>query len=450
MHNAAGKPIRKVSKRGGDYLLDVTHPGAQEYIRQTYRTLGREWGWRTIDVDGMDNTAFEGYHYRPNTTALEAVRLMLRLIREAAGPDAILITDGAPFMGAAGLVEFAHISQDTEHTFAGTKETAVGVAAHYYTHRNFWINHADAFNVQELPTPILDAAQYQLTAPLSLDEAQASIVLAAVSGGKYDIGDDLPTLGSEPERLALVTNPGLLEMAKLGHVATPLDLMTYASEDEQPSIFFLREDERQSMLAAFNWTDKRRSHTFGITGLGLPEGNAYQIYDVLNGNQRLPIERGVISLNDQSPHSVKLIKIIDTSRPPAAPQIAVDAPTNAKVGETIRLSANNTADGAPALSYRWDFGDGIVANGAKLTHAYTRAADYTVELRVEGLDGLSTEKFFHILVDGRATFGQPVRYAAAGDENSTSALLVHKSAGSGFCGDLQKTPEGSTSPTEEK
>ena len=76
-----------------------------------------------------------------------------------------------------------------------------------------------------------------MRAPLTLDEARASIVLAALSGGKYDIGDDLPTLGSEPERLALVTNRDLLQMAKLGRASKPLDLMTYRPEDEQPSIF---------------------------------------------------------------------------------------------------------------------------------------------------------------------------------------------------------------------
>jgi len=59
-----------------------------------------------------------------------------------------------------------------------------------------------------------------------VDEAKASIVLAAVSGGKYDIGDDLPTLGVEPDRLALVTDPTLLQMAKLGRASKPLDLMT--------------------------------------------------------------------------------------------------------------------------------------------------------------------------------------------------------------------------------
>ena len=409
VHNATGKPIRKISKRGGDYLLDVTHPGAQEYVRQTYRTLGREWGWHTIDVDGMDNTAFEGYHYQPDTTALEAVRIMLRLIREAAGPDVILITDGSPYMGAAGLVEFAHISQDTDHTFAGTKEAAVGVAGHYYTHRNFWRNHPDAFNVQELPVP-LDAVEGKLAPPLTVDEAKASIVLAAVSGGKYDIGDDLPTLGVEPDRLALVTDPTLLQMAKLGRASKPLDLMTYRPEDEQPSIFFLREDERQSMLAVFNWTKQPRSHSFQLSDLGLASGHSYHLYDVLNQDQPMALEGGAIRLDNQSAQSVKLTKIIDESKPAAAPTITVQAPTNAKVRQDLLFSAKAAEDGVPALAYHWDFGDGITADGASLGHTFTLAGTYRVKLVADGLDGIPAEKTFSVVVDGLQEIGPARRY----------------------------------------
>ena len=77
----------------------------------------------------------------------------------------------------------------------------------------------------------------------------------------YEIGDDMLVLGSEKDRLALVENREFLNMAKVGQASTPLDLMTYAPEDGQPSIFFLREDPRQAILTVFNWTNTTRSHT---------------------------------------------------------------------------------------------------------------------------------------------------------------------------------------------
>ncbi|PYU67558.1 MAG: hypothetical protein DMG49_18360 [Acidobacteria bacterium] len=76
--------------------------------------------------------------------------------------------------------------------------------------------------------------------PLSLDEAKASIALSAIAGGMHEIGDDLPALGADPERLALVQNQHLIDMIKLGRASKPLDLMSYLPEDDQPSIFLGR------------------------------------------------------------------------------------------------------------------------------------------------------------------------------------------------------------------
>ena len=70
----------------------------------------------------------------------------------------------------------------------------------------------------------------------------------------FEIGDDLPTVFLDPDRLALLRNRDLLNMAQLGRAAKPVDLMNYAPEDEMPTLFLLRESKRQSILAVFNWT----------------------------------------------------------------------------------------------------------------------------------------------------------------------------------------------------
>ena len=254
LHNAHGDPISigNAEEVEGErlFVLDVTHPDAQEYLRQTYRTLVREWGARYIKLDFMDNTAIEGYYHRPNTTALEAQRIGLEIIRKAVGEDVLLDKDGSPMLNPVGLVDEGRVSQDTGHAFQRSKEAEPGIAARYYMHRNFFIDDPDAFTVSR---QLLEERTIQ--APLTLSEAQVSIVLAAVSGGMFEIGDDLTILGSDKERLALVKNPDLLAMVKLGRASLPLDLLTYTEKDEQPSIFLLREDQRQSILAVFNWTE---------------------------------------------------------------------------------------------------------------------------------------------------------------------------------------------------
>ena len=112
VHNAAGKPIVTTPRTEVPlYALDTTHPGAQEYLRQTYRTMAREWGVRFFKFDFMDTSAIEGYYYQPNTTALQAQRIGLELIRKAVGEDVLLDKDGSPMLNPVGIVDIGRIEE---------------------------------------------------------------------------------------------------------------------------------------------------------------------------------------------------------------------------------------------------------------------------------------------------------------------------------------------------
>lgn len=399
VHNAKGQPIPigDVWNQGTDilYALDTTHPGAQDYLRQTYGTLVREWGVRFIKLDFMDTTAIEGLRYRPNTTALEAQRIGLQIIRDTVGNEVILDKDGSPMLNPVGLVDTGRVSADTGHSFQRTKNAASGIAARFYMHHNFFVNDPDAFNV----TDSYLMEEREPLPPVSLAAAQASIALSAVSGGMYEIGDDMLLLGSEKDRLGLVENRDLLNMHKVGRASTPVDLMTYEPEDEQPSIFFLRESPRQAILTVFNWTNTARSHTVKLADLGFSADHTLAATDALNQNQPVALVGGAIRLENQ-PQSVKVIKLIDTSVAESAPTVTVRVPSAAHAGETIYLSAQADTDGVPAVSYRWDFGDGTSTEGPQVSHCYTRAADFTIRVTVNGVDGVPAEQNFRVKVTG--------------------------------------------------
>jgi hypothetical protein len=404
VHNAKGEPIRnrEVWQQKTDvlYTLDTTNPGAQEYLRQTYRTLVREWGVRFIKLDFMDTTAIEGYRYRPNTTALEAQRIGLQIIRDTVGEGVVLDKDGSPMLNAVGLVDTGRISTDTAHAFQATKEAGPGIAARFYMHRNFFVNDPDAFNTTAQAFPDI---RRELPASLELAAAQASIALSAVSGGMYEIGDDMTVLGSQKDRLALVENADLLAMAKIGRASVPIDLMTYADEDEQPGIFFLQESPRQSILTVFNWTKSPQSHTLKLADLGLRGEHTYAASDVLKQNAPTIISDGTVRIAAQAPESVEMIKLIDSSVSPAAPMVKAEVPGAAKAGEIIHLSAQSETAGSPAVAYHWDFGDGTSANGSKVSHAYTHAAQFTVRLTVDGVDGVPAVQNFPVNMTGSLT-----------------------------------------------
>ena len=402
LHNAAGQLIHigyVTDKHDALYVLDTTNPDAQQYLRQTYSTL-YNWGLRFIKMDFMDDTAVEGAYTRPNTTALEAQRIGLKIIREAVGEDVVLDKDGSPMLNPVGLVDAGRISQDTGHSFDASRDAASGIAARYYMNRNYFIADPDAFTVSTQTGD--DQSWHGGKRPLTLDEAKVSIALAAVSGGMFEIGDDLPTLSAAAERLALVKNPDLIDMARLGRASVPTDLLSYSDKDRQPSIFLLQESPRQSILTVFNWTDVARSRAIDLAALGLKEAGKYRIVEVFGERNCCSASAQTIDLV-QKPHSVRVLKLIDESVPPADPAVEIQSAASAKAGESVDFSAAASSSTAPVLACHWDFGDGSSMDGMKVTHAFTHAGNYAVQVTATGLGATTTRKAFSVSVSGEVS-----------------------------------------------
>ena len=379
------------------YMLDTTNPGAQNYLCQTYSTLAHEWGIRYIKLDFMDDSAIEGRHYHPNTTAMEAQRIGLKIIREAVGEDVILDKDGSVMLNPVGLVDSGRISQDTGHTFESSHDAATGIAARYYMNRNFFVSDPDAFTVSR--QTVDEQEWHGGKRPLTLDEARVSIALSAICGGMFEIGDDLPTLFADSDRMALVENRDLINMARLGRASIPIDLMTYAPEDTMPSIFVLHESKRQSIVSVFNWTEKERQHQLQFSDLGLQSTGSIQISDLLG--DRTPVQQEATSISlTLAPRSVRMLKIIDASIPTAAPQVNAHLSEHAQVGHPAGFSAETEAASVPALDFHWDFGDGTSSSGAEVNHTFTHPGDFTIHLIAEGIEGVSFEKTQQISVSG--------------------------------------------------
>jgi hypothetical protein len=185
-------------------------------------------------------------------------------------------------------------------------------------------------------------------------------------------------------------------------------LLSYDAQDEEPSIFFLREDGRQSILVVFNWTEQPRSHTVKLSDLGLSSSGAFHGADVLNHAEAVPVNAGAVQL-DVPPHAVRVVKLIDPAAAAAAPTMTAQVPSAAKVSESITLAAEAQETGVPALSYHWDFGDGTTTDGPRVTHAYTRDGDFAVRLTADGLDGLPARQSFTVKVTGTLTMPTEVQ-----------------------------------------
>jgi alpha-galactosidase len=339
----------------------------------------------------MDDSAIEGYYYKPHTTALEAQRIGLQIIRSTVGDDVYLDKDGSAMLNPVGYVDFGRLSQDTGHSFDASREAVDGIAARYYMNRNFFVSDPDAFTVST--QRINDQSWHEGKAPLTLHEAEVSIALAAITGGMLEIGDNLPSLQNAQDRVALLQNWDLINMVRLGDASVPVDLMTYPEEDIHPSVFFLKESKRQSILTVFNWTEKSRSKSTPLADLGLETNGQYSITDIFDRKQ-IDASSGALSMQ-QAPHSVHVLKIVDRSVAAEGPVLGIECPKSGVSGESLSFSAHATAD-YPAVSYEWDFGDGIQIDGSHPSHAWTAPGDYDVHVTADSLDRLQSEKMCRV------------------------------------------------------
>ena len=400
VHNAKGAPIHLgLVTEGTDqlYALDPTHPEAQAYLRKTYSTLVNEWGIRYIKMDFMEDSAVEGYYHVPNTTALEAQRIGIKTVREAVGENVLLDKDGSELLNPVGLVDIGRISQDTGHTFSSSKDAAPGIAARYYMNRNYFVADPDAFTVSK--QTVDDQSWHGGQQPLTLDEAKVSIALTSVSGGMFEIGDDLPTLGEDADRLALVQNQDILDIAHLGRASIPLDLMSYSPTDQQPSIFLLHEDPRQSVLTVFNWTETPTKHSLTRAELGLDSHGDYMIADVFASKEAAKKIGAAVDLS-QPAHSVRMVKIFDTKIAATPPSLKASVPKTGNAGESLTFSAQSADDHLPVLRLTWDFGDGVLVEGFSALHAYTHSGSYTVRTHAIGVGGVAADQTFPITITG--------------------------------------------------
>ena len=104
------------------YVLDVTHPEAEAYIREVFRTWARDWGCGYFKTDFMHIGSIYGPEtarwHRPDLSRIEIWMRMARLIREEIG-EALWLACGAPVWAPVGLVDAMRIGRDIGVSWKG-------------------------------------------------------------------------------------------------------------------------------------------------------------------------------------------------------------------------------------------------------------------------------------------------------------------------------------------
>ncbi len=286
------------------YALDPTHPGVQEWLRESVKTLMRDYGFDFLKIDFIYAASLPGLRYDPHSTGAMALRKGLEIIREAAGEEKIILGCGAPLGPSVGLVDANRVSQDVDiHWDYPLVGRIAGVPVHpsaknalknnltrSLMHDKLWTNDPDCL--------VLRDSKYGM----SLDAIRSELSIYYLSGGFMLISEDMTKLPKERMELFRQALP------LGGRAAKPLDLF----EKDFPEIFFLK-GEQTSLVALYNWSDSIKTKSLKLKRLGL-DGPCH-VFDYW-GKKYLGLVEDILDLGQVPSRGCKYLAITPASDRP--------------------------------------------------------------------------------------------------------------------------------------
>jgi len=269
-----GKPFRA---RWGGTCLDMSVPETREYLKQLIHRFSHDWGYKLFKMDGLwtgTGTRLmyinNGYKWDelgeaspadPEITNIEAYRMGLKLVREAADPGVFLLgccvsQNMRSFGGSFGLVDAMRVGPDTGAGNIG----APHASRNYFLNGRVWWNDPDCVSVR---------------GRTRIERARANASFTAVTGCLYYNSDWMPDF--QADRLEIIKRTLLPHNLP----ARPVDYF----ENDPARIWHVRAKDRD-IVALFNW-----GGTTGIAcpvaRIGLPPADDYVAFDFWN-NRFLP------------------------------------------------------------------------------------------------------------------------------------------------------------------
>jgi len=190
-------------------VLDVTHPDAKAHLQSVISGLVAD-GLDLLKIDFLFAGTYGGERAEP-VTGMEAFRLAMEAIREAAGEDTILLAVGSPGVPVLPYVDAWRVGGDIALEpfgagWAWLPNQARSIAARW-----------------PLCRAVLCDADPALMRTMAENEVEAGAWIVALGGGGYFLSDDLRALDAERPGWAL--SPEVLAAALSGEVTPPVDLV---------------------------------------------------------------------------------------------------------------------------------------------------------------------------------------------------------------------------------
>ena len=277
LHDEEGNLVRmdRGLKDNVLYRLDVSNPDAVGYVIEQLGQIINEWGYDMVKMDFLELATITPMDkekkimpYNRSLTQYEYFRNACIAIQKFADDldrEVFLSPCGSPFMFLVGIFKSNYVAEDAvvklspdswdEH--AGVKSFVRSWATRYYMNNRIWTNNCESIILEE---------------PRPFNEALINATSAALSGGLYFTGDELPALSEE--RLKIYSK--ILPLYR--ETALPLNLF----DGENPSVWKLAvksSGEEWLVIGLINLEEHDMDMVLTAEMLKLPTNKNYLVFD---------------------------------------------------------------------------------------------------------------------------------------------------------------------------
>ncbi len=296
MQDASGKPLVIGEKwpwppHGKTYNVDPLTPQGEQYLRD-FGKLMRSYGIVYVKTDFIGGWG-----------GAKRLRRGMSILREALGPDITIRPCSTALNTQLGICNEIGIARDIgnatgqwEHM--GTTTLELGLK--WFMHGKFWHNNPD----------VLMVGDRNQTA----GEARGRATLLALTGGAVFLGDNMPELEQQPDRLAMIH----LVLPSSGRPARPIDLFRVGEPGRAyPRLWHLQARPKWGkwdVLGVFNWSPEPLQETISRRDLELGQGD-HLVFDFWAG--KLLGRLGRQLKVDVAPGDVACLRIMPAPQHPA-------------------------------------------------------------------------------------------------------------------------------------
>ncbi len=236
-----GKPMRsdKVGfggwRLGPWYCLDGTHPEAQKFLEELFKTMREKWGCTYFKLDANYWGAIHGGHfYDPKATRVEAYRRGMQAVLRGT-KNAFVLGCNHPLWPSIGLIHGSRSSMDIDRSWSSFTSTGRENLLRGWQNGSLWWNDPDCL--------ILTGNQPD-------NEFMFHSALLYATSGMILSGDDLTKI--TPERRAILTRVAAKKFEQFEFDNDRFELGTAQSKDKTEWVLL-------------NWTDSPVSRTINLT-----------------------------------------------------------------------------------------------------------------------------------------------------------------------------------------